>query len=275
MCLKPTQRGLPPRALSHGPPGSAALLFERDSVLESTPVEIILEVFKYLDLQTAFRLARVNRAFSAIFREFRVSILLPILESEFAPFSGLLQVIKASPWDLDDSWSVCVDKGVRRNNTVLCERGRLVNARGPYAPDVVGREVSLLDYEMTKILEVCKVVKGWERIFPQHRFHDSPLCARILTQAENERLRRALYHWMRYAYYFHGNLERPDSHVPVHARFLRALSNSELRELKDLWLTVRDIVEHKLCPSIDKVNVLAVSCPHTKEGIGRLGLIIF
>ncbi|ERS94966.1 hypothetical protein HMPREF1624_08678 [Sporothrix schenckii ATCC 58251] len=82
---------------------------------------------------------------------------------------------------------------------------------------------------------------------------------RSLTSRENFRLRRALYHWMRYAYYFHGDLVRPNVFVPsgrdIRINQLRSLSNSELGELKDLWRTVEDIIELTMCPSIANVRI--------------------
>ena len=247
--------------------GRSALLFDQDSVLQSTPVEIILEVFKHLDLKTAFRLGRVNKAFHAILKEFRVSILLSIMKTEFSPFAGLLQVVKASPLDLDDPWGTWLGKRVRRNNKILCEGAALPKDLFFYGSEPKCREVVLSDSDVNHLLEVCRVVKGWERIFPQHRFQASPVATRSLTDQENERLRRALYTWMRYSYYFHADLRRPNLYIPagndLRANFLRILSNSELRELKDLWLTVEDIVELKLCPSTDNVCINAVSIPAT------------
>ncbi|CAK7272194.1 hypothetical protein SEPCBS57363_005008 [Sporothrix epigloea] len=82
---------------------------------------------------------------------------------------------------------------------------------------------------------------------------------RTLTRQENYRLRRALYNWMRFAYYFHGDLPRPSLSFPlgndVRLNQLRALPNSELGELRDLWRTVEDIVELEICPSIANVRI--------------------
>ncbi|CAK7230333.1 hypothetical protein SCUCBS95973_007536 [Sporothrix curviconia] len=120
-------------------------------------------------------------------------------------------------------------------------------------------EVKIENTDIDRVLAVCRVVKGWERVFPQHRFNASPTMTRSLTHRENFRLRRALYNWMRYAYYFHGDLPRPNLFAPsgrdIRINQLRALSNSELGELKDLWRTVEDIIELTMCPSIANVRI--------------------
>lgn len=89
---------------------------------------------------------------------------------------------------------------------------------------------------------------------------------RTLTRREKYRLRRALYKWMRYAYYFHGDLPRPSIFSPLgndmRLNQLRALPNSELGELRDLWRTAEDIVELKICPSIVNVRIGAVRAPN-------------
>lgn len=229
------------------------------SILDETPVEVFVEIFKHLGLKGAFNLAATNRRFAAIFATHKTSILLPIVEVEFSPFSGLLQVVKASHEDLYVPYGTWLDKRIRTKNAVLCEGGKLPDDTAGNLFGTRCKDVVLESRDMDRILEICKVVKGWERIFPQHRFHASPLATRSLEPQENERLRRALYAWMRYAYYFHGDLPRPNLYEPAgndpRVNQLRAMSNTELRGLRDLWLTVEDIVELKLCPAVDHIRI--------------------
>jgi len=239
----------------------------RACVLDRTPVEVIVEVFRNLDLKTVFALAVASKRFAAIFATHRVSIILPIARREFSPFAGLLQAVKAKREDLDVPWGTWLDKRVRRNNDVLCEGGLMPESLAEVPADV-SQEAVLVDADVDRILAVCKVVRGWERIFPQHRFNASPLSTRSLTARENERLRGALYIWMRYAYYFHGELPRPNLFVPsgrdLRVNQLRALSNSGLRALRDLWVTVEDVIE-LLCPSVDNVRIGAVRVPEPRD----------
>lgn len=276
ICLSPSTRMMPldgsPRrdfrsivGISHPDPDPAESSVQSSSfwwpasIMDDTPVEVFVEIFKHLDLKCAFSLASTNRRFAAIFAAHRISILLPIIEEEFSPFSGLLQVVKASPEDLYVPWGTWLDKCVRTRNIVLCEGGQAPGDTTGHLFNVKCKDVIFEGRDMDRVLEICKVVKGWERIFPQHRFHASPLATRSLEPQENERLRRALYAWMRYAYYFHGDLPRPNLYEPAgndpRVNQLRAMSNTELRGLRDLWLTVEDIVELKLCPAVDHVRI--------------------
>jgi len=234
-------------------------LGDASAVLDRIPVEVLVEVFKHLDLTTAFSLTLASKRFAAIFAAHRASIILPIVKREFSPFDSLLQVIKMSPEDLRDPWGTWLDKRISRKNVVLCVGGRLPKNCLASTSGVCCKETTFENSDTARILGVCKVVRGWERIFPQHRFNASPLSTRSLVPHENERLRGALYAWMRYAYYFHGDLPRPNLYVPsgrdMRVNQLRVMSNSQLRELRDLWLTVEDIIELKLCPSIDNVRI--------------------
>ncbi|OAA55919.1 histone deacetylase [Niveomyces insectorum RCEF 264] len=231
------------------------------AVLDRTPVEVLVEVFRHLDMRSAFCLAAADKRFANIFATNRASIVLSIAAREFSPLNGLLQVVKAAPADLGVPWGTWLDKRIRRRNVVLCPGGT-IPAHCPgntAAMRIVCAEARVEDADIDRVVAVCRVVRGWERIFPQHRFNASPLMTRSLTPRENARLRRALYHWMRYAYYFHGDLPRPSLFSPwgrdVRINQLRTLSNSELGELKDLWRTVEDIIELTMCPSIDNVRI--------------------
>ncbi len=231
-------------------------------VLGRTPVEVFIEIFKHLDLSTAFSLSMTSKRFAAIFAEHRASIILPIVETEFSPFTGLLQAAKAAPDDLNTPWDTWLDKRIRHKSTILCHGGSMPEGRLPRASGITCKTAVLGPSDIDNVLAVCRVVRGWESIFPQHRFHAAPLSTRSLTPPENERLRRALYVWMRYAFYFHGELPRPSSQVPLgrdqRVNQLRVLSNSDLRALQDLWITVEDVIGLKLCPSTHGVRVDAV-----------------
>ncbi len=202
-----------------------------------------------------------SKGFATIFAAHRASIILPVVAAEFSPFTGLLQVIKAAPEDLNTPWGTWLDKRIRYQNTVLCRGGSMPQDYLPRA-GAVCTETTLDKSDIDKILSVCRVVRGWERIYPQNRFNASPVSTRSLVPRENERLRQALYTWMRYAYYFHGELARPNLQVPSgrdpRANQLRVLPNSELRALQDLWHTVKDVIELKLCPSVESIRIIAV-----------------
>ncbi|EPE07735.1 f-box domain-containing protein [Ophiostoma piceae UAMH 11346] len=273
----------PIAAPSGGDAGSGPVPVEANSpenakvpVLDRTPVEVLVEVFTHLDMATVHSLAATNRRFAGIFAANRTAIVLQIAEVEFTPFDGLLQVVKASASDTSVPWGTWLDKRIRRKNTVLCPGGTLPDA---YASRIPGPKVSCAearfeDWDVDKLLSVCRVVRGWERVFPQHRFNASPSSTRSLSPREGFRLRRALYTWMRYAFYFHGDLPRPNLFIPagrdMRINQLRVLPNSQLSELKDLWVTVEDIVELNVCPSIDNVRIGA-DFELTEKDAARIG----
>ena len=230
------------------------------AVFELTPVEVFLEVFKLLDLATAFSLSMTNKRFASIFARYKASVVLSIVAKEFTPFRGLLQVVKAKPDDLLTPWGTWLDKRVRHNKVILCDGGLPSDTPDAACPPI--QEVYLDDSDVEKILALCKVVRGWERIFPQHHFDFNPSLTRSLLPEENHRLRNSLYIWMRYSFYFHGDLPRPNTFFPdgrdVRVNQLRILPNSELRGLRDLWSTVQSTIRRKLCPSIAIVRSNAV-----------------
>jgi hypothetical protein len=229
--------------------------------MDCIPTEILVEVFKQLDMESAYQFAATCKRYSAVFIENRASIILTIAKRDFSPFDQLLQVVTMSREDLTPVAGQFDNKRVWYGGTMLCDSTMGNNdGAGSYAGDPIRH---LQHNDITRLVAVCKVVYGWERVFPQHRFGECPLKARCLSPQENARLRGALYHWMRFAYYFHQDHPRISAEMvsrhELELHYVARLSNRELSALDDLRVTVFDAIRAMLCPPIENVLLDAVS----------------
>lgn len=246
--------------------------------LMALPIEILLDIYHYLDLDSVFEFAAAHRTFYDLFVERKATILLPVLSREFSPFDELLQVFTASADDLESTGGLYKARRVifKRyfgdNGTVLAPRPenfpmgvgesansftQVVKTQKPSVhPMSATSTVILTEHDLGPLLKYCRIVRGWEERFPQMRwFHESENC-RLLRSHEMERFRRAFYRWWLYGFYFHGDLPRPSIGLPepfandVRVSQLRRYSTSELLELMDLVETMKDVVLHYLCPRL-------------------------
>lgn len=254
--------------------------------LEMLPGELILEIFKDLDLLSAATLAATCKRLRQLFINHRSHIVLSILpfDPEISPADGMFQVAAMDLGDLDIPWGTWLDKEVWFKRKLLCPGGQLPvriwrGRDSPHAMSKTNADETVLPPRITclggadidRLLEIFKVVRGWERIFPRFRFWQHPEHARRLRAHEALRLRRALYHWMRYDYYFHGvRLPPPGPSDPFgpdeRCNFVRMLDSGEASELADLWITVKAAVA-SLCPSLAAVR-LGVESSVMEEQLG-------
>ncbi|KAL8381006.1 hypothetical protein RB595_005346 [Gaeumannomyces hyphopodioides] len=254
--------------------------------LETLPGELILEIFKDLDLVSAVTLAATCKRLRQLFINHRSHIVLSILPSdpEISPADGLFQVAAMDLGDIYIPWGTWLDKEVWFKGKLLCPGGELPvlmceGRNSSHAKSKTKADGAVLppgaaclgDADIDRLLEIFKVVRGWERIFPRFRFRQHPEYARRLRAHETVRLRRALYHWMRYDYYFHGDrLPPPGPLEPFgsdeRCNFVRMLDSGEASELADLWITVKAAVT-SLCPSLVAVR-LGVESSVTEEQLG-------
>jgi hypothetical protein len=247
------------------------------------PTEILLDICQHLDLESIFSLLQVNKSMNSIIDSHRSTILLPILRREFSPFDELLQVFTAEEADLD------VKSGTYQPRRVLFKRGSgkstIVLAPGGFSHPNAGsqnatftkvsrggrignfgqengvpsfRTVVLEACDLKSLLRYCYVVRQWEEMFPQLRWIKNPEYCRFLEDHEQHRLRRALYRWWLYAFYFHGDVPRPGGAQPlayvddIRTCHMRMHSTSELVELLDLLAAVFHLVQHYICPTLEQ-----------------------
>lgn len=215
-----------------------------DGILK-LPVELVLKIFRNLDLCSAFRTSETCKKLHGVFKAHHETLALAILAEELSPFDNLLQCIVQKGEDLAVPLGPCL----RRR---IYHRGKLVSEGETPAPGDEAHKllppVSLDQEHFRRLVAAHHLVKDWEQLYPQYRFGRCATECRELRPHEKERLRGALYQWMSYAQYFHGDFKRPSRLIPrarstdIRCRKLRVLSNVELIELEDLWDTVVSIV---------------------------------
>lgn len=226
-------------------------------IFTSVPVEIMVKVFKHLDLESALNFALMNRDTQGIFAAHRETLMLFILATELSPFDQLLQHVVSSPDDFKIRYGPCLRRSIYHGSKLI-SKGESPEP-GPQESHPLLPPV-MLDYQhFQSMIRIHRTVKDWEQHFPQYRFRDDPSSCRQLRPHEAERLRRALYHWMSFAYYFHGDILAPCRSVAllwdrdIRIQKLRLLTREELVELCDLWARVRTMVRCDICPSTEQV----------------------
>ncbi|PHH65417.1 hypothetical protein CDD81_2521 [Ophiocordyceps australis] len=248
--------------------------------LASVPIEILLEIYRHLDLDSVFKICLTSKSFQAFFEPRKALVLIPILEREFSPFAELLQVYTASPNDVDVQSQRCKprriafrrfigDQGIVLNHLTasqpVCSEKQ---EDGFYAvvgcpsrnPQFQTRETKttlLTEADLRPLMQMCQLVRKWEELFPHMRWFHEPENCRFLRAHEQFRFRRALYRWWLYGIYFHGDHPRPRIGHPqpfasdVRISQMRLHSTAELLELMDLLETVKDVIFNYICPRLD------------------------
>jgi hypothetical protein len=220
-------------------------IIEGPQRLDTLPPEIVCQIFSELDLVSALAFAESRHYFARILRFHWKSIFFSNISRDFTPLgpllqlAGLLQEHEETPTPSRELVRYSMHFGGGRLATHEASEGRFNFERK----------------HMITLLHICKVVRQWELSFPRFRFAEAaPEVRRGLNPNEKERLRRALYHWWRYALFF-----RDQQHTSVHKRramldgfgrdaqlYLGSLSTAELFELRDLGLTLQPAVEMEL-----------------------------
>lgn len=258
--------------------------------LAGLPTEILLDIYRDLDIASIFELSLTSQFFHDLLAHRKASILLPVMIREFSPFDELVQVYTASADDL-----LCTHGGgLYQPRRVIFKRydgdvgldltpSKALTA-APLAPaqqndqeDAGFTQVTkkgkahpffssassslktkiLTSADIAPLLKHCQLVRKWEELFPSMRWFYDPEQCRSLRPHEQARFRRALYRWWLYGVYFHEDLPRPRVGLPeprvddVRTSQMRRHPTSELLELMDLVETMKDVVLHYICPRLD------------------------
>lgn len=226
--------------------------------LLSVPIELVLKIFECLDLESAFRLSKTCKKLHGVFMAHNETLILSILAVELSPLDNLLQCIVQKGEDLSVPLGPCLRRRIYHKGKLVSEGER--PTPGEEAHTLLA-PVSLDQEHFRRLVSARRLVKDWEQLFPQYRFRRCVSDCRVLRPHEKERLRGAIYRWMSYAQYFHGDFKRPSRFLPeprsmdIRCDTLRVLSNVELIELEDLWDTVVSIVGYSdfylMCVGID------------------------
>lgn len=261
--------------------------------LAGLPIEILLEIYQHLDLQSIFELSLTNSEFFLFFQRRKIDILLPVLRRDFDPLDELLQVYTASADDI-------VSGGLYKPRRVVFQRFAgdrgVVLSPGAHFPGLTGllagdkftevtsgrkalkiseslsNAVVLTGLDLNGLLKKCRLVREWEELFPQMRWYHQPEDCRLLRCHEQVRLRKALYRWWLYGIYFHGDFPRPRAAHPepfvddIRTSQMRYHSTAELLELMDFLETIKDVILQYICPRLDPNQQQVCSCPCPRQG---------
>ncbi|KAK3684283.1 hypothetical protein B0T22DRAFT_273295 [Podospora appendiculata] len=239
--------------------------------LQDLPIETVVDILSYLDVESLAATFRTNSWFCRLVRANWVHILLPIIKRDFSPIGPLfrvfdlcggkpamaLQVVRDGAFLLEDPlvgsenyWDDFAQEKDRANEEEW--RARL------YAHDFLA------------VFKFCITVKQWEREFNRLRFFQQPQQSRVLEAHEFERFRHALYAWWTYARYFHGGVYpssdgeseeaasfwlRLVDRWDARCNFMRQFSTSQLMEMLDMWTTIKAAVGRKVCPSASDLRL--------------------
>lgn len=107
---------------------------------------------------------------------------------------------------------------------------------------------------LQQLLEVGRVAKKWEAIYPLKKWKHNFCDRRLLTSLERHVLRRAIYRLWLYARAFHNarypRTTRMHRHnVLERAELLHNWSTPELAEMEDVRQVIRDVLQNHICPS--------------------------
>ncbi|KAI1932387.1 hypothetical protein LOZ58_000787 [Ophidiomyces ophidiicola] len=189
---------------------------------EFLATELVLHVFYSCDsIADVFNLSQTCRRFYAIFNASqRLPILANAAEAEYGPTHEIIQLVTQ-------------------------------NASQP-AHNIRNANMSLS--LLKQILQVGRVAKKWEEIYPIKKWKVDYENRRVLDRLERFHLRRAIYRLWLYSRAFHSpSFPRTSRSVPLvireRAELLHNWSSNELAEMEDVRLIMRDVVQHHICPS--------------------------
>lgn len=228
------------------------------------PAELILEIMKTMGVSDLTSLALTSKRLFGIFKDNQASVMTTVLLCQ-VELNTLLLVYTIDKRDFSTDAMlhprrITVDLGRASNkyidfmqSSVAFRDGKLICPR----KIVMGLE------DLSRLWNLVKVVDWWVEEYPRLRWHKTPENARCLHISEETRLRRSLARWWLYSECFHGRYAR-SPYLPRlleaddRLYHLRLLSSIEIRELEDLWETLRGTVQRDVCSSISyKVSLVS------------------
>ncbi|KAI0137185.1 hypothetical protein BJ170DRAFT_590126 [Xylariales sp. AK1849] len=221
------------------------------------PTEILLKIMKEMGVRELTALALSNKHLFAIFTENQATILTTVLlrQPELEPMLLVYTVDKRDfyidamlhprkiSYYFDDINRQPIDLML---SSVAFREGKLI----------CPRKILLSHKDLSAIWKMIKVVDWWVEEYPRIRWYKNPEDSRCLRSSEQLRLRKAISRWWLYAECFHSNwasyhlipkMWQTDDRL----HHLRVMSSMEIRELEDLWETVRATVQRDICSSIE------------------------
>lgn len=237
--------------------GNASTVPVPQSLIETVPVELLLEIMEVMGPGDIINFGLVNKRLYQLFKEKRTYILLKIIRSrpeldillhlytanqnDFHPdrmLHPLTVTFNVNPEDAPE------DKVFLTRSFVGWRNGKIV------CPE----KIRLTIHDLLEVAQLIKVVDWWVDVYPRLRWRDNPEDRRCLRSDEEARLRKAISRWWLYSHYFHGSYWR-NTHAPkkfdkdVRLHHIRILTTEEIHELDDLLGTIYETISKDLCSS--------------------------
>lgn len=195
--------------------------------LDTLPTEILTHIFLSLpDIASVLALSATCQRFSSIFSSSKKLVILnQAADAEYGPIEDIIQLLTQN-----DSQSAHVQRNVPLSEALLHQ-----------------------------IIKTGRIAQRFEDIYPLRKWKSDYANRRLLTSAERYRLRRAIYRLWLYDKAFHNSLHvRTGRGIPAvvreRAALLQNFSTSELAEMHDFHMILRDVVANNVCPSNGKIR---------------------
>ncbi|PGH33796.1 hypothetical protein GX50_03365 [[Emmonsia] crescens] len=196
-------------------------------LLDTLATELLLQIFHSCNsiadvLNLSLTCRRLHGIFSA---SQKLPILANAAEAEFGPLEEIVQLI----------------------------------TQNASQPAHVSRDAPISLSLIQQAVEVGRVAKKWEEIYPIKKWKVDFENRRVLDVRERFVLRRATYRLWLYSKAFHCQLfPRTSRTLPsiVHERaeLLHNWSTNELAEIEDFRLVMREVVQNQICPSNETIQ---------------------
>lgn len=243
------------------------------TTFKALPVELILEIMKKMGVSELTAFALSNRKLLDIFKENKAIVMTAVL-LQLVELDPLLLVYTIDKRDFSaDAMlhprriSVDVGRGPDKHvdfmqSAVAFRDGKLI----------CPRKIVMSIHDLDQVWNLAKVVDWWVEEYPRMRWHKNPENTRYLRPSEEYRLRNAIVRWWLYSECFHGKYARSPFlprllETDDRLYHLRLMSSIEIRELEDLWETIRGTVQRDVCSSIS--HKVSLGTPSLLTHMGR------
>ncbi|PYH99933.1 F-box domain protein [Aspergillus ellipticus CBS 707.79] len=184
--------------------------------------ELLLHIFRSCEtISDVMNLAKTCRRLHTVFhRSNKLQILVDVARSEYGPLEDIIQIV----------------------------------TQNTSQPAHVLRTAPMSDSLFRQIIQIGRVAKKWEVIYPVKKWKVDYENRRSLDDDERFRLRRATYRLWLYHRAFHtesySRFSRALPHIITErAQLLHNWSTVELAEVEDVRSVIGDIVQNHICPS--------------------------
>lgn len=223
---------------------------------QKLPVELILEMMKSMGVSELTAFALSNKKLFKIFKANKASLMTNVF-LQLAELESLLLVYTIDKRDFSADAMlhprrISVDVGWGQDRRVDFMQSAVAFRDGKL---ICPRKIIMNLRDLDRLWNLVKVVDWWVEEYPRIRWHKNPEDTRSLHPVEEHRLRNAVTKWWLYSECFHGEHVR----LPFLPRILetddrlyhlRLMSTVEIRELEDLWETLRGTIQRDVCSSI-------------------------